>query len=1538
MIKKGITSLLLLIVIASGLALFAPKAEAVGDGSVFNGPHTIPGRVEAEDFNSGASQTAYYDKSSGNGGNNTTYRTGTDVDISTSGSDTYVTNIEFEEWLKYTVNVPTAGWYKFTFRASNNLSVNQSIMVHTDNFIHGDFLVTPTGGATTFATFNGPQAVYLSSGNHAIFIGLRSGNGSTNFNFDLFDITSVSAPSWQDPAIVTTSVTTEDVVVATVNAKNAPYNAAGNGTTDDTAAIQNALNDAFQMGGGIVFLPAGHYRVNGTLNVPPGITLRGEWKSPDNGGGLGEGTVLKVYSGKDNAGGTAFMTLNNISAARDLSFWYPEQEYDNVHAYPPTIAVTRYNNVVSAFNLTFYNAYKAITFGVIGSGSGYFLEDIYATCLNTCITIDQSWEYSVIHNVKINNEIWSGSALAGAPATTPPKATLLAYTTANAVGIDVIKSDGFSAYKIDISDVKKGMIFYDSSQFPAYGFIGKINATTIEKKPGGGLKIVNMDQIPETKRLNYTNPPNRKPASTTNFFNVKKSPYNAKGDGLTDDTTAIQSALDAANTAGGGTVFLPAGNYKITGGLTVWAGVELRGVHDARHFLDSIDGTLISAYVAAGNENGTPLIQIKQNAGIRGFSIRYPNSEPESILVYPWTAQVQGTNSWIKDIRLENSWNGFDLGSYDTTGHVVSGIWANAMNKGIYVGGGSNEGWLENVGFSYAAWGKHGDNGSWTYNQPLVRDRVYRYLHAFTLGDVKNEQMLNPFSFVALYGQRYVKQNGNEPQDILMFNALLDTNGDALFSFEAGDRIDVMGVNTVNTVYYAYGTQTFNGTANIYGGVKFVMNGPSVAELHAPNQSIYRLTSADSYNQDYEKPLYAVDGYASSKWVAVGSTPHWMIVDLNKATTIGRWVVKHANYIGGGQQSLNTRDFKLQYASSVIGPWTDTDTVTGNAFDMTDRMFSSATARYWRLYITSPEQGSGTVARIHELELYAVPTNLSLGKTATAISSFNGDTPNRAIDGNPASKWVATSGAPYWLMVDLGSTKTIRRWIVQHEGAYGGDNTYNTKSFKLQVGDSTGTTFTDVDEVIGNRDNRTDRLVNVTGRYFRLWITSPSQTNDTMARIKEFELYDAGGQIQLYSEQDIANVTNLAINKTTNASGMIDANTTPTNGVDGLLTNRWSSTVPTPHWLSVDLEGKFRVQSWVVKHAGAGGESTTLNAKDYKLQLSKDGVEWIDGDAVMGNTANSPNRNVSLFARYARLLLTVPEQGSGTTARVYEFELNGKAMSNLTPTATASADGATETDPPSRAIDGDLSSKWAVSGSAPHWLQLDLGSVRYIGRYVVKHAGIANLSDLSWNTRNFKFQGSLDGTNWFDVDEVNSNAEIVTDRDVTAVARYVRLYITAPEQGSGTAARIQEFEVYGLTATNIASGGTANASSSSGGDTPDRAIDGKTASKWATTSGTGSWLNVDLGKPHTIGRWVVKHAGAGGESATYNTKDFKLQVSVDNVNWRDVDYVYDNSFNVTDRQVEAQARYARLYIMTPEQGSGTAARIVEFEVYGVTAP
>ena len=82
------------------------------------------------------------------------------------------------------------------------------------------------------------------------------------------------------------------------------------------------------------------------------------------------------------------------------------------------------------------------------------------------------------------------------------------------------------------------------------------------------------------------------------FFNTKT--YGSVGDGTTDDKAAIQAAIDACHSAGGGTVYFPGGTYKTTDTLTVPHTVSLMGAGaDASQILcahASNDCISLSAY------------------------------------------------------------------------------------------------------------------------------------------------------------------------------------------------------------------------------------------------------------------------------------------------------------------------------------------------------------------------------------------------------------------------------------------------------------------------------------------------------------------------------------------------------------------------------------------------------------------------------------------------------------------------------------------------------------------------------------------------------------------------------------------------------------------------------------------------------------------------------------------------------------------------------------------------------------------------------
>ena len=122
---------------------------------------------------------------------------------------------------------------------------------------------------------------------------------------------------------------------------------------------------------------------------------------------------------------------------------------------------------------------------------------------------------------------------------------------------------------------------------------------------------------------------------------------------------------------------------------------------------------------------------------------------------------------------------------------------------------------------------------------------------------------------------------------------------------------------------------------------------------------------------------------------------------------------------------------------------------------------------------------------------------------------------------------------------------------------------------------------------------------------------------------------------------------------------------------------------------------------------------------------------------------------------------------------------------------------------------------------------------------------------------------------------------------------------------------------------------------------PVKAIDGVATelSRWVgstpySVTPAPNWLKVDLGTYHWLNRWMVKQMGSAGWSANYNLVDYKLQGSLDNANWFDIDAVTNNSAHSTDRTViPTKVRWARIYVTKGLRCNINFASIVDLELY-----
>jgi len=119
---------------------------------------------------------------------------------------------------------------------------------------------------------------------------------------------------------------------------------------------------------------------------------------------------------------------------------------------------------------------------------------------------------------------------------------------------------------------------------------------------------------------------------------------------------------------------------------------------------------------------------------------------------------------------------------------------------------------------------------------------------------------------------------------------------------------------------------------------------------------------------------------------------------------------------------------------------------------------------------------------------------------------------------------------------------------------------------------------------------------------------------------------------------------------------------------------------------------------------------------------------------------------------------------------------------------------------------------------------------------------------------------------------------------------------------------------------------------------PAKAVNGSVSGgindKWCSHA-SGAWLRVDLGAEFPVSQFVVKHAGAGGERLSLNTRDFNIRVSSDGVFFATVVSATGNTSNVSIHDIPVtNARYVYLKVVTPSSTRSLDSRIYELEVYG----
>lgn len=203
-----------------------------------------------------------------------------------------------------------------------------------------------------------------------------------------------------------------------INLTDAPYNARSG--QEISAILQRAIDDLKQSGG-MVYLPAGVYYVNGHIDLWPGVELRGctvtahvdmflypvpagETLRENGTNPYREvGTVIYTNFGKNDPDGKEFIAMHEGSGIVGLSIEYHEQDSHSILPYSFTIR--GYGKDIYVIDVGMSSSYNGIDFATNRCDSHY-VEFLWSVGLNVGIQVGAGSQNGIIRDCHYTVNCW----------------------------------------------------------------------------------------------------------------------------------------------------------------------------------------------------------------------------------------------------------------------------------------------------------------------------------------------------------------------------------------------------------------------------------------------------------------------------------------------------------------------------------------------------------------------------------------------------------------------------------------------------------------------------------------------------------------------------------------------------------------------------------------------------------------------------------------------------------------------------------------------------------------------------------------------------------------------------------------------------------------------------------------------------------------------------------------------------------------------------------------------------------------------------
>jgi hypothetical protein len=195
------------------------------------------------------------------------------------------------------------------------------------------------------------------------------------------------------------------------------FGAKPDGTTDSTAAFQEAIDTA-AVQGGVVRVPVGRFLFRGHLELRKGVHLAGANQAPQS-WEPATGSILLPTEGRDREDAPGFIEMRSSTSLKGVTIYYPEQKVDDLRPYPWTIQIragpadpkaVSFDSTVE--NVTLINSYNGIRTGPTENGR-HRLFQINGCVLRRGILVEGTGDIGRIENVQFHSHFWAHPAFAG---------------------------------------------------------------------------------------------------------------------------------------------------------------------------------------------------------------------------------------------------------------------------------------------------------------------------------------------------------------------------------------------------------------------------------------------------------------------------------------------------------------------------------------------------------------------------------------------------------------------------------------------------------------------------------------------------------------------------------------------------------------------------------------------------------------------------------------------------------------------------------------------------------------------------------------------------------------------------------------------------------------------------------------------------------------------------------------------------------------------------------------------------------------------